>query len=78
MKDSPIVAERPDVVDPVVCQPDLNIYNRITQRTIPKRRATACAGRIQRLDSSDFSRLVRYGILLHDVVFWFSLVMSSL
>ena len=31
MKDSPIVAERPDVVDPVVCQPDLNIYNRITR-----------------------------------------------
>lgn len=66
MKDSPIVAERPDVVDPVVRQSNLNIHNRITQRTIPKRRAAAYAGRIRRLDSSGFGQLVRYGTLLHN------------
>lgn len=78
MKDSSIVAECPEIVDSVICQTDLNIHNRITQRTIPKRRAAACVGRIRRLGGSGFGQLVRYGALLHDVVFGFSLVMSSL
>lgn len=78
MKDGSVVAECPDVVDPVVCQPNLNIHNCITQRTIPKRRATACAGRIRRLGGSGFGQLVRYGALLHDVGFSFSLVVIHL
>ena len=45
MKDSPVIAKSPDVVDPVVGQSDLNVHDRLTQQPIPKGREAS--GRTQ-------------------------------
>ena len=65
MEDGPVIAKSPNVVDPVVGQSDLNVHDRITQWTIPKRHEVS--GRIQYFVGIRLGQAVRYGLLLHGV-----------
>jgi len=65
MEDGPVVAECPNVVNPVVGQSDLNVHNRITQRSIPK--GHEATDWIRCLIGIRFGQAVRYGVLLHGI-----------
>ena len=63
MEDGPVVAECPNVVNPVVGQSDLNVHNRITQRSIPK--GHEATDWIRCLIGIRFGQAVRYGVLVY-------------